>query len=161
MYIKICISGLTAVGKTTFARSLIERYDATYISASEILLVYAQTEQKVTILPEDRDHFWLREKGRNLFLQRRKNPDLDKQIDEVMLTHLFTTTNAVIDSLTVPSLAPQESSAFFILLQATLHQRTQRAWLSSPTMTKKSSGREFKKKTGEQGISYTHCGAST
>jgi len=136
MPLKICISGLTAVGKTTIAQALARRYNAQYISASSLLLKLAQEHDRALGTAENINHFWLQEKGKDLFTERERNFALDREIDQGMLSLVEASKNLILDSLTLPYRIAEENNAFCILLCATLKQRTDRAWLSSPTMPK-------------------------
>ncbi|PIT98271.1 MAG: hypothetical protein COT71_01595 [Candidatus Andersenbacteria bacterium CG10_big_fil_rev_8_21_14_0_10_54_11] len=146
MYFKVCISGLTAVGKTSLAQEIVRRYKAEYLSAPEVLLQIAKMRLDVGEDAGKAPHFWLSEEGKAFFKQREKSSELDKEVDNGLLDAVEKPHRSVIDSLSVPLLLPAKNQAFSVLLQANLTQRTERAWLSSPTMSRRNLRNEVQTK---------------
>jgi cytidylate kinase len=134
MPINICLSGLSASGKTSVGKQLASRYDAEYISASQTLLAIAYPDDKGEA--QNVQHYWLREEGRRLLERRFMDFSTDKAVDEFMRNQIDRTRNRVIDSLTTPLLALPNPAIFSVLLKASLRVRAQRAWSSDQAMSK-------------------------
>lgn len=131
MHPRICISGLSAVGKTSLAKNLSKIFEIKYIATSQILLDSAFISGYDSFIPEERcNHFWLSNKARKFNLQRIENPKLDKKIDLLMLSYINKERPIIIDSLSVPWLLNDGHSCITILLNARFNIRVMRAWLS-------------------------------
>ncbi|MCR4322917.1 MAG: cytidylate kinase family protein [Candidatus Azambacteria bacterium] len=133
---KICVSGLTAVGKTFIAKKIAQAYNIKYISASVLLLDGGLLLGYHSFKPnERRDHFWLTPHADLFNLERLQDHKLDKRIDCLLLNYLDREPGLIADTLTAPFLMPRQNNAFNILILASLEVRAKRAWLSSPTLS--------------------------
>lgn len=93
----VIVSGPPAVGKTTLALALAERFDLRHISGGDVLKELAKSNTTTT----PGDDWWDRQEGMN-FLERRMNDDtFDHKVDE-RLTELFNAGSVVITSYTLP-----------------------------------------------------------
>lgn len=127
MSLKICISGLTATGKTSIAAYLVRTLNAKYVSASQVLGELYQAQAHVSgLLGPERD-FWLSSTGKDVLAQRLQSSNVDRATDVRLLEILQEPGTAVLDSLTAPLLKPAHVPVFCILLRAPLHIRAQRA----------------------------------
>jgi len=103
MHTRICISGLSAVGKTSLAKNLSGELGIKYIATSQILLDSALLSGYDSFTPEERyNHFWFSEKANNLNLQRVEKPELDKKVDLLMLSYFNKPRSIIVDSLSIP-----------------------------------------------------------
>lgn len=137
METRICVAGLTAVGKTFVAKTLARDLDAKYISASTLLLDSGMLLGYDSFTPhERREHFWLTDKAQRFNRQRLMRPRLDRGIDLLLLNYSKREKRIIIDSLTVPWLLSREHPSLKILLIANLRIRTERAWLSSQSLSR-------------------------
>lgn len=133
---KICVSGLTAVGKTFMAKKIAQTYNVKYISASVLLLDGGLLLGYYSFKPKERKHhFWLTPHADLFNLERLQDHKLDKMIDCLLLDYLDRESGLIADTLTAPFLMPRQNNAFNILILASLEVRTRRAWLSSPTLS--------------------------
>lgn len=96
----IIISGLPAVGKTTVAEAIAKTFLLKCYSGGDILKEMAK-EHGYKISGRD---WWDKENGMRFLHERRKNYDLDKRLDEYLLT-LVDNGDTVITSYTLPWLA--------------------------------------------------------
>ena len=93
----IVVSGPPAVGKTTVARGLAARFDATYLSGGDVLKEMAQ-EQGYDSAGHD---WWDTKQGLEFLSQREQNPEFDRRLDD-KLVKLFLQGGMVITSYTLP-----------------------------------------------------------
>ncbi len=96
----IIISGMPAVGKTTVAEAIARHLSLKHYSGGDILKEMAK-EYGYSVEGND---WWDRDYGMKFLHERRKNYDLDKKLDEYLLS-IAEKGNAVITSYTLPWLA--------------------------------------------------------
>jgi cytidylate kinase len=94
-YMKIFVMGLTACGKTRQAKNIAEHFGMAYISGSQVLLSELKFEDNST------DHFWLESVGKNLNMVRDLT-ELDRYVDNLLLSKAVNENNLVFDSWTIP-----------------------------------------------------------
>ena len=80
----IIISGMPAVGKTTVARTIAERFDLRYYSGGDVLKEMAR-ESGYAISGDD---WWDTEDGMKFISQRKDDESFDKMVDERLLNLL-------------------------------------------------------------------------
>ncbi|MDO8603795.1 MAG: hypothetical protein Q7K40_00030 [bacterium] len=132
MLAKVCISGLSAVGKTFVSKSVTRIIDAKRLSASTILLDYGLALGYESFYPSDRkQHFWFDQKAIRFSAQRLADTRLDRMVDQLLLSYAEKSKRVVFDSLSIPALWPQTNPCFSVLLVANPEIRTARAWVSS------------------------------
>jgi cytidylate kinase len=95
--IVICVSGMTASGKSTVARRIAERYGLKLFSGGNALKTLAI---EMGYKPLDRG-WWESEEGLRFLQQRLNDPDFDKKVDQKLLEHARKG-NVVLDSWTMP-----------------------------------------------------------
>lgn len=93
----VIISGPPAIGKTTIAKGLGEKFGLKYLSGGDVLKEMAQDQGFET----GRDDFWDTEEGMSFLDIRKGNQGFDKQVDE-KLKKLFLTEDVIITSYTLP-----------------------------------------------------------
>ena len=93
----IIISGPPAIGKTTIAKGLAKEFDLVHLSGGDILKELAEEEGFDT----KRDDWWDTQEGMNFLVQRQKNYEFDKKVDD-KLKKLFSAGDVVITSYTLP-----------------------------------------------------------
>jgi len=93
----ICISGLTASGKSTVARMLAEKYGLKYYSGGQMLKEIAINEG---YSPGGED-WWGTEEGKRFLKERFRNLDYDRKVDR-MLVKKAEEGNVILDSWTMP-----------------------------------------------------------
>ena len=93
----IIISGPPAVGKTTIAKQLAQKFGLTYLSGGDALKELAKEEG---FQAEGYD-WWDTPEGMSFLSQRAKNSEFDKKVDE-KLKELFNKGGMVITSYTLP-----------------------------------------------------------
>lgn len=96
----IIISGLPAVGKTTVAKSIANKFNLKQYSGGDVLKEMA-ISKGYTMSGND---WWDTEQGIKFLSERKSNPDFDKQVDERLL-ELVAKGDVVITSYTLPWLA--------------------------------------------------------
>jgi len=116
--IVICVSGLTACGKSTAARRLAEKYEIKYVSGGTALKELAlkmgyKTKAK---------GWWETPEGMRFLEQRLRDPKFDKQIDAQLL-EWAAHGNVVLDSWTMPWLTKK---GFKIWLEVSPTERAKR-----------------------------------
>ena len=93
----IIISGPPAIGKTTVAKGLAEEFDLVHLSGGDILKELAKDKGFDT----KGDDWWDTQEGMNFLVQRQKNSEFDKKVDD-KLKKLFSKGDVVITSYTLP-----------------------------------------------------------
>jgi len=93
----VIISGPPAIGKTTIAKGLGEKFGLKYLSGGDVLKEMAKDQGFET----GRDDFWDTEEGMSFLDIRKGNQGFDKQVDE-KLKKLFLTEDVIITSYTLP-----------------------------------------------------------
>ncbi len=93
----IVISGPPAVGKTTVAKGLAEKFQLQYLSGGDVLKEMAKEQG----FDSDGDDWWDTEDGMKFLSQREQNSEFDKKLDE-KLTGLFNEGGMVVTSYTLP-----------------------------------------------------------
>lgn len=134
--IKICISGLTACGKTTLGRALAGIYNCEHVSFSEFLLSYFAKE-KPRLLPQHsrEDHYWFYANDLNIY---RTKSDEDKKLDLLFRKLIDSKKNIIFDSFVYPKIASKnERKTFCVLLDINKKTRVERAFRSSNSLSKK------------------------
>lgn len=131
---KICISGLTACGKTTIGNLLAEHYGCKYESFSEFLLDYISNTRKDLIPAHDKnDHFWYHAKELDRY---RLETLIDKEIDQAFEAEINSRDGHVIlDSFTYPIISSKKHKELRVLIKAGRKIRTNRAFLSSQSIS--------------------------
>ncbi|MEM2875723.1 MAG: cytidylate kinase family protein [Candidatus Bathyarchaeia archaeon] len=114
----ICISGLTASGKSTVAKMLAERYGLKYYSGGGMLKELAISEG-YTSGGED---WWSTEDGKRFLRERLINPDYDRRVDQMLLKKAEEG-NVVLDSWTMPWLL---NYGFKVWIEASREVRAKR-----------------------------------
>lgn len=114
----ICISGMTACGKSTVAKRLAEKYGLRYLSGGETLKSIAEKEG----FKVDGDGWWETEHGTRFLKERTLKPDFDKMADD-MLLKAARKGNVLLDSWTMPWLF---NGGFKIWLEASREIRAKR-----------------------------------
>jgi len=93
----IIISGPPAIGKTTIAKGLAQEFDLVHLSGGDILKELAEEKGFKT----KGDDWWDTQEGMNFLVQRQKNYEFDKKVDD-KLKKLFSAGDVVITSYTLP-----------------------------------------------------------
>jgi cytidylate kinase len=93
----IVLSGPPAVGKTTVAKGLAERFSLKYLSGGDVLKEMARDEG----FDPTGDDWWDTEDGMMFLKKREENSNFDKTLDE-RLIKLFNEGGMVITSYTLP-----------------------------------------------------------
>ena len=93
----IIISGPPAIGKTTIAKGLAKEFDLLHLSGGDILKELAEEEGFET----SGDDWWDTQEGMNFLVQRQKNYEFDKKVDD-KLKEFFSKGDVVITSYTLP-----------------------------------------------------------
>ncbi len=93
----VIISGPPAIGKTTIAKGLGDKFNLKYLSGGDVLKEMANDQGFQT----DRDDFWDTEEGMHFLNIRKGNPEFDKEVDE-KLKKIFLTEDVIITSYTLP-----------------------------------------------------------
>ena len=104
----IIISGLPAVGKTTVAKSIADKFSLKQYSGGDVLKEMA-IAKGYTMSGND---WWDTEQGIKFLSERKSNPDFDKKVDE-RLQGLAAKGGVVITSYTLPWLA-KEATKFWL-----------------------------------------------
>lgn len=146
--IKICISGLTASGKTTLAKELSKKYKIPYFSFSEYLLSYYASYKQDLISKHDKNnHYWYYADILNKY--RLKHLKIEKKIDQSFYKLVKKNKSTIFDSFSYPKLSLLDSNrAFCVLLLISKNIRTKRAFRSSQTLSKKKIVSYIKEKDG-------------
>ena len=113
----ICISGLTASGKTTHAHLLAGEFGLTYVSGSQIQLNF------LGVSPIQSKDFWITHDAKALW-----DPDQFRRIDSELLAVEARTTGCIFDTSTMPW--RHQRSAFCIWLESTLSSRVTKSIVS-------------------------------
>ena len=100
MVLSLIISGLPAVGKTTVAKALSDKFNLKQFSGGDILKEIASTKGYDSV----GNGWWDTEQGIKFLAVRKSNPDFDKQVDK-RLVELAEQGGVVITSYTLPWLA--------------------------------------------------------
>jgi len=116
--IVICVSGLTACGKSTVARRLAEKYELKYVSGGTALKELAL---KIGYKAKDKG-WWETPEGMRFLEQRLRDPKFDKQIDAQLL-EWTDRGEVVLDSWTMPWLTKK---GFRIWLEVSPAERATR-----------------------------------
>jgi len=95
--IKLIISGLPAVGKTTLAKSIAEKFGVKHYGGGDALKLVAIDEGYEPI----GDDWWDKEDGMKFTEQRKNDPFFDEKVDK-QLMKIISQGNAVITSYTLP-----------------------------------------------------------
>lgn len=122
---KVCISGLTASGKTTLARSLARHLGAQYISTSNLLLLHGQA---LGFVPEKPDpQWWISQQAQRFNEYRLNHPRLDWEIDREIAKQVEAADHpVVVDSRVYPKLR-KNKEVFCLYLTAPGPIRAMRA----------------------------------
>lgn len=112
---RICISGLTAVGKTSLADYLCQQYSCVKVTgASKMLEILKDCD----ISKESQLYSWLLDSS-EANSPRLNNPQIDRQVDWYLFEQYSSTQqDLVIESLTLPWFASPENDLLSILLLA-------------------------------------------
>jgi len=134
---KICISGLTACGKTTLLKELSRHYKCPHISFSSFLLKqYAANRPDLIPQHKKSDHYWYYAESLNCY--RFKSLKIEKQIDKKFYSFITSKKKIVFDSFTYPYLAVRNpKKPFCVLLDVGKKIRLARAIRSSDSLTRK------------------------
>lgn len=137
---KICVSGLTASGKTTLAEALHRYFGCTIFRASSQLLAVVCDRAPTT--KEERLLSWLTPNHvldavqRSERAKRLTNPADDRFVDQNVLDIAKKTTDSLIfESLTLPFLYPRPNDLFSVLLLASEKRRSQHLFSILPTLS--------------------------
>jgi CMP/dCMP kinase len=93
----VIISGPPAIGKTTIAKGLGEKFGLKYLSGGDVLKEMAKEQGFQT----DNDDFWDTRDGMNFLDIRKGNSEFDKEVDE-KLKKIFLSEDVIITSYTLP-----------------------------------------------------------
>jgi CMP/dCMP kinase len=93
----VIISGPPAIGKTTIAKGLGEKFGLKYLSGGDVLKEMAKEQGFQT----DSDDFWDTRDGMNFLDIRKGNSEFDKEVDE-KLKKIFLSEDVIITSYTLP-----------------------------------------------------------
>lgn len=116
--IVICLSGLTASGKSSVARRIAQKYGLKYVSGGTALMELAI---KNGFKPKDKG-WWETPEGMRFLKQRVRDPKFDRQIDSRLLEQAEQG-NVVLDSWTMPWLSKR---GFKIWLDVSAKERAKR-----------------------------------
>ncbi len=116
--IVICLTGMTACGKSTAARRLAEKYRLRYVSGGTVLKELAL---KMGYRSQERG-WWETTEGMRFLEQRLRDPRFDKQVDAELL-NWAQRGNAVLDSWTMAWLS---KTGFKIWLEVSPQERARR-----------------------------------
>lgn len=119
----ICISGLTASGKTTLAKLLSERYKLEFVSVSDLL---CQTLGIQDMTRKDRLVRWLRTSVESAESKRRPWDDRSTDLLALRQVRGQSAGNIVIETQTLPWLAAPDNDFLNILLDAPQETRVRR-----------------------------------
>ncbi|MCL5009412.1 MAG: cytidylate kinase family protein [Candidatus Parvarchaeota archaeon] len=86
---RIIISGLTASGKSTLARSLSKSFKLEYFSGSSKLK---------ELIPKEHFEFWESKKGLDAIRFRLKHPQYDRSLDNYIIKNIKARDNLILDS---------------------------------------------------------------
>src|SRR5882762_5237287 len=114
---KVCISGLTASGKTTLARSLALHFEAQYISTSDLLLEHGRS---LGFVPENPDlrQWWISQQAQRFNEYRLNHPRLDWEVDREIAKRVEEAKKPIIvDSRVYPKLR-KNKEVFCVYLTA-------------------------------------------
>jgi len=123
---KVCISGLTASGKTTLARSLALHFEAQYISTSDLLLEHGRS---LGFVPENPDlrQWWISQQAQRFNEYRLNHPRLDWEVDREIAKRVEEAKKPIIvDSRVYPKLR-KNKEVFCVYLTAPSPIRAMRA----------------------------------
>lgn len=129
---RICISGLTAAGKTTLADYLSQQYNCPKVTGASKLLEILNGDHvpKAAQLQS-----WLLESS-SAQSPRLHDPQIDRQVDLFILDQYSSAQEAlVIESLTLPWLASPANNLFSILLLASEGVRARRLLRAMPFLS--------------------------
>ena len=116
--IVICISGMTACGKSTVAKRLAKKYGLIYLSGGEVLKSIA-AEEGFNISGKG---WWETEQGTRFFKERMLKQDFDRLVDARLL-QAAEKGNVLLDSWTMPWLF---KGGFKIWFEASREERAKR-----------------------------------
>jgi len=116
--IVVCISGMTACGKSTVAKRLANKYGLRYLSGGEVLKSLA-AEEGFNISGKG---WWETEQGTRFFKERMLKQDFDKLVDARLL-QAAEKGNVLLDSWTMPWLL---KGGFKIWFEASREERAKR-----------------------------------
>ncbi len=116
--IVICLTGMTACGKSTAARRLAEKYRLRYVSGGTVLKELAL---KMGYRSQERG-WWETTEGMRFLEQRLRDPRFDKQVDAELL-NWAQRGNVVLDSWTMAWLS---KTGFKIWLEVSPQERARR-----------------------------------
>lgn len=119
--LSIVVSGLPAVGKTTVAKAIADRFNLHYYSGGDILKELAVARGYV----QSGSDWWDKEHGIRFLEERASNPEFDRQVDDHLIA-LVKRGGVVVTSYTLPWLIGDK--AIKILLKGS---REKRAWRMS------------------------------
>ncbi len=114
----ICLSGMTACGKSTVAKRLAERYRLRYVSGGTAL---KELGLRMGYKSQERG-WWETTEGMRFLEQRLRDPRFDKQVDEELLNQARLG-NVVLDSWTMAWLS---ETGFKIWLEVSPEERARR-----------------------------------
>lgn len=117
--LSIVVSGLPAVGKTTVARAIADRFNLLYYSGGDILKELAIARGYM----HSGSDWWDKEHGIMFLEERESNPEFDKHVDDYLIA-LVKRGGVVVTSYTLPWLIDGE--AIKILLKGSREKRAER-----------------------------------
>lgn len=117
--LSIVVSGLPAVGKTTVAKAIADRFNLRYYSGGDILKELAVAKGYI----QSGNDWWDKEHGIRFLEERASNPEFDKHVDEYLIA-LVKKGGVVVTSYTLPWLIGNE--AVKILLKGSKEKRAER-----------------------------------
>jgi cytidylate kinase len=118
MATSIIISGLPAVGKTTVARALAEKFHLKQYSGGDVLKEMAVAKGYIM----SGSDWWDKEEGIRFLAERKSNPNFDKEVDN-RLVEISSKGGVVITSYTLPWL---EDKAVKFWLKGSKENRARR-----------------------------------
>ncbi|KKU15690.1 hypothetical protein A3I34_01735 [Candidatus Jorgensenbacteria bacterium RIFCSPLOWO2_02_FULL_45_12] len=131
---KICLTGLTACGKTTLLQRLSRHYKCPYVSFSTFLIKeYAATKPNLISKHKKSDHYWRHAKSLNDY--RLKSQTIEKQIDKKFYDFIESKDKIVFDSFSYPYFAERNPTrSFCVFIRAKQNIRVRRAFRSSQSL---------------------------
>ncbi|MCS6767174.1 MAG: cytidylate kinase family protein [Candidatus Nitrosocaldus sp.] len=119
--LSIIVSGLPAVGKTTVAKAIADRFNLRYYSGGDILKELAIARGYMHAGSD----WWDREHGIRFLEERESNPEFDRYVDDRLMA-LVRKGGVVVTSYTLPWLMESESEVVKILLKGSREKRAER-----------------------------------
>lgn len=117
--LSVVVSGLPAVGKTTVAKAIADRFKLRYYSGGDILKELAVARGYM----QSGNDWWDKEHGIRFLEERASNPEFDKHVDDYLIA-LVKKGGVVVTSYTLPWLIGSE--AVKILLKGSREKRAER-----------------------------------